>query len=387
MKVVFLLGSPDISGGTYVIFQHALKCLEKGCDVTIVTDEEVTDKRLDWHKEAKKLCFKKYADVKDEVFDVAIATWWRTVYNLPLVNAKTYFYFVQSIESNFCREDEVVLRRLIDATYTLPIPIITEATWIKDYLKENYGTTATLVKNGIRKDVYTLDGEKYPKDKDRFRVLIEGPVDIFYKNIPNTVEIVKKSKADEIWLLTSSAIDSYKGVDKVFSKQPITEVAKIYRSCDVLVKLSLVEGMFGPPLEMFHCGGTAVTYKVSGWDEYLEDGYNSLLAEMNDEDKILEHINRLYDDRDLLEKLKRNAIKTAESWQNWNASSEQFYEEVMKLSDVKINSDWLSSTINFYMETFNLYWTLNESTRRKVGNYLRSKHPKIYKFYRFLLRK
>ena len=57
MKIVFLLGSPDVGGGTYVIFQHALKCLEKGNDVTIVTDEEVTNERIKWHKGAEKLVF------------------------------------------------------------------------------------------------------------------------------------------------------------------------------------------------------------------------------------------------------------------------------------------------------------------------------------------
>ena len=57
MKIVFLLGSPDVGGGTYVIFQHALKCLEKGNDVTIVTDEEETNERIKWHKGAEKLVF------------------------------------------------------------------------------------------------------------------------------------------------------------------------------------------------------------------------------------------------------------------------------------------------------------------------------------------
>ena len=71
------------------------------------------------------------------------------------------------------------------------------------------------------------------------------------KNVPKTIEICRESEADEIWLLTSSAVDTYEGVDRVFSRLPIEDTAKVYRSCDVLVKLSLVEGMFGPPLEMF----------------------------------------------------------------------------------------------------------------------------------------
>ena len=92
MKVVFLLGSPSISGGTYVIFQHALKCLEMGLDVTIVTDEEATPDRIKWHEGAEKLTFKKYKEVRDVVFDVAIATWYRTVYELVKIKAKSYLF-------------------------------------------------------------------------------------------------------------------------------------------------------------------------------------------------------------------------------------------------------------------------------------------------------
>ena len=94
MKVLFLLGNPDIGGGTYVIYQHALKCLENGLDVTIVTDEVVTPERIKWHQGAEKLTFKNYKAVQNEMFDVVIATWWKTIYELPKIKAKSYIYFV-----------------------------------------------------------------------------------------------------------------------------------------------------------------------------------------------------------------------------------------------------------------------------------------------------
>ena len=43
---------------------------------------------------------------------------------------------------------------------------------------------------------------------------------------------------------------------------------EIYNQCDVLLKMSKVEGVFGPPLEMMACGGTCVVGNVSGYDEY-----------------------------------------------------------------------------------------------------------------------
>ena len=66
--------------------------------------------------------------------------------------------------------------------------------------------------------------------------------------------------------------------DRVFERVAVESTPVIYRSCDVLVKLSQVEGMYGPPLEMFHCGGTVVTYDVTGHEEYVEHGVNGLVV-------------------------------------------------------------------------------------------------------------
>ncbi|MEG1597743.1 MAG: glycosyltransferase [Bacilli bacterium] len=387
MKVIFLIGSPDVGGGTYVIFQHALKCLEMGDQVTIVTDEVITDERLNWHKQAKKLRFINYNDAKKEEFDIAIATWWRTIYELQNVKAKDYFYFVQSIESKFYDNTEKEIKWLCDATYTINLKVITEATWIKDYLKLNYNIDAFLVHNGIRKDIYKSDGEVY--EKNGFRVLIEGPVNVFFKNVPKTIELAKKSKAKEIWLLTSSDISVYPGVDKVFSKVPIEECAKIYRSCDLLVKLSYVEGMFGPPLEIFHCGGTAITYDVTGYDEYIVDNSNALVVKTDDEECVIESINKLIDNKKLFNKLKDGARETASNWINWDESSTIFRNTLL---DNKKNNDNMHREIQLKTEfLFNTYVLLCEhvekSNKRKIGDFLRKRCPNMYKCYRKLIKK
>ena len=47
------------------------------------------------------------------------------------------------------------------------------------------------------------------------------------------------------------------------------ELARLYADTDVVLKLSRIEGMFGPPLEGFHCGATCVVTPVTGHDEYV----------------------------------------------------------------------------------------------------------------------
>lgn len=386
MKCIFTLGSPAIGGGTNVIFEHASKMAKEGKDVYIVTDRKIEPEEYAWHTSAHLLKWVTYDDIKDEEFDMAIATWWRTVYELYRVKSKRYVYFVQSIESKFYKDNEQGVKMLAEMTYMLDMKVITEATWIKEYLAK-YGVDAYLVHNGIRKDIFALEGDTYKKGKG-LRVLVEGPVDVDFKNVPKTIDLVKQSDADEIWLLTSSKIDSYPGVDKVFSQVPPVDCAKIYRSCDVIVKLSYIEGMFGPPLEMFHCGGTAIVYDVTGHDEYIEHNKNGLVVKTDDDEKVVEYINKLKQDSKLLNKLKKGAIATAKSWVSWEESSMNFYKTVKKLNEMpSVTQEVLETKSKFFFDVYVKYETKDLSIKRFVGRRLRTNHPRIYKFYRKIIRK
>ena len=384
-KIIFTLGSPAIGGGTIVIFEHATRMKKEGEDVYIVTDRKISREEYSWHPLAHTLKWVTYDEIKKMKFDMAIATWWRTVYDLYKINANKYVYFVQSIESRFYSEQEKGLKILSELTYMLGMKVITEATWIKNYL-EKYGIDAYLVHNGIRKDIFKSDGKKYDKCNG-LRVLVEGPVDVAFKNVPKTIELVRKSNAKEIWLLTSSSITSYEGVDRVFSKVPPTECSKIYRSCDVIVKLSYVEGMFGPPLEMFHCGGTAIVYDVTGHDEYIVHNKNGLVVKTDDEEKVVEYINKLSNAKTLA-RLKKGALDTASKWISWEQSSKKFYEKVKELLKMEsVGREEIENKSKFFFDIYVEYENKNISIKTKVGEFLRRKTPKIYKIYRKIIGK
>ena len=383
MKWAITLGSAKISGGTYVIFEHVTRNIKRGEEIYVITEEKVKKEDYSWHSEAKNIKFKTYDEIKDINFDIAIATWWVTVYNLYKIKARKYAYFVQSIESKFYKER--IYQLMAEATYTLGLNIITEATWIKDYFKEKYDIDAFLVKNGIRKDIYNTLGEKYEKC-DGLRVLVEGPVDVDFKNVPKTIKLIKESNADEVWLLTSSNITEYKGVDRVFSRVPINDCAKIYRSCDLIVKLSYVEGMFGPPLEMFHCGGTAIVYDVTGHDEYIINGKNGIVIKTDDDEKVVEAINR-FKDKSILKKYKDNAIKTANEWINWEESSKQFRDSVYKILDLQsITQSNLKGKITFYNTLFDELKNNPSTVRGIIGKKIKNKTPGIYNFLKKILK-
>ena len=386
MKCIFTLGSPAIGGGTNVIFEHATRMAKEGEEIYIVTDRKVEPEEYAWHTSAHLLNWVTYDDIIDVEFDMAIATWWRTVYETYRIKAKHYVYFVQSIESKFYPENEQGLKMLAEMTYLLGMKVITEATWIKEYL-EKYDIDAYLVHNGIRKDIFTTKGETFEKCKG-LRVLVEGPVDVEFKNVPKTIKLVNDSNADEVWLLKSYDIKEYPNVDKVFSRVPPKDCAKIYRSCDVIVKLSYIEGMFGPPLEMFHCGGTSIVYDVTGHDEYIIHEKNGLVAKTDDDDKVIEYINKLKDEK-YLKKLKKEAIETAKNWVSWEESSLNFYKTIKELNKKEsVSQKALEQKSKFFFDVYVKYETKDDLSLKKfIGKRLRKNHPRIYKIYRKLIRK
>lgn len=328
MKILFILGSLAISGGHYVVLQHAEYARAAGHEVTLAVLNRDDHAHLAWHPSLATLKILQIGDlrgVEDEKFDIAIATYWRTALELHRFNARQYAYFVQSIESRFYDESQARMRRLVDRTYDLGLPGITEASWIQRHLQQQHGSAYRLAHNGIRKASYAELGAAHaPRMPGKLRVLVEGPFGSVIKNTGRTVRLAARSRANETWLLTSSDVSWYPGVKRVFSRVPIDQVAEVYRSCDVIVKLSLVEGMFGPPLEMFHCGGTAVVYDVSGHDEYIVHGGNAMVAAMHDEAAVVAHLNRLCDDPQLLAQLKESARATAADWPDWPQASSMF---------------------------------------------------------------
>lgn len=317
--LAILLGYPEISGGTNVILEHALGLRRLGHRVAIITQERFDPQRLAWKPgAAERLELLAHADCRERVFDLALATWWRSAFDLAHVAAKRYAYFVQSIESRFFGEHEADAKLLADYTYSLPLEIVTEAAWIQRYLREHYDQDAALVRNGIDKQIFRPDGPALePRPASGLRVLVEGALRVPFKRVELTVDLCRQAGIDDLWLLTPTACDRFPGVRRLLSRVPMPEVGAVYRSCDVLVKLSTVEGMFGPPLEMMHCGGTAITSDVTGHDEYMRHDENGLIAPIGQERLVVEHLSRLLRERTLLDRLKRGAASTAAAWPDW----------------------------------------------------------------------
>jgi glycosyltransferase involved in cell wall biosynthesis len=319
VKVAFLVNDLQLSGGIGVVVQHALQLVRHhGFEVALVLVREQEDP--DWvYEPLEHLHVLSLPQACEEHFDIVIATWWETTFSLFHLSADRYAYFVQSLEDRFYRHDAA--ERLGAAlTLDLPVAFITEASWIAQILRElRPEALCMLVRNGIDKRIFAVPERIDIRLDEPLRVLVEGNPRSWFKHVHDAIDATAAMR--EPHHLTVVCGDR-EGLGKVVADRivgPLTqeEMATLYGESDVLLKLSSVEGMFGPPLEGFHRGATCVTTAVTGHDEYIEHGWNALICDWDDPRGTARALDLLARDRHLLHFLRYNALHTARGWPDW----------------------------------------------------------------------
>ncbi|WP_133257511.1 glycosyltransferase family 4 protein [Paenibacillus montanisoli] len=255
-------------------------------------------------------------------FDVVVATHWSTAHPALQLSADRKVYFVQSIESRFYPEGSPEFEAALQ-TYTLPFIYMTEAHWIQNWLLQNNGHQSVYVPNGIEEALFHPT-EPIELKSGRVRVLLEGPILNPLKGMAEAFRVVKDLDC-EVWCVSSNGEPEPDWrCDRFFSHVPMEHMKHIYSSCDILLKLSQVEGFFGPPMEMMACGGTAVVGNCTGHEEYIIDGYNALVVPLGNEDAAKESLNRLIHDSELRRQLTQNGMATVQNWR-WDNTIDTLY--------------------------------------------------------------
>lgn len=321
MKTIgFLLPGLGISGGIHIALRWASVLGRHGHLVYVLVPEghdhapipflrpdQVHFTVLTW-EQAKRL-----------PFDALLATWWETLPLLADFETEAYAFFAQALESQFypqgARAQEEYSRLVVSG-----INVISIAHWLSDHFVRFLGVPAERVQtvlNPLDKSLWRPVTPLLPPS-GRLRALVEGPHIDARKNIRETLALLEEAGIEHIWvgavtdpgLVGRHCIQMLQGV-------PYRDMPAVYSSADVLVKLSNGEGMFGPPMEMFAAGGTAVAWDVPGCEEYMAHLHNCLLAPMNDFHSVLEQLRLLQERPALLTQLKACARATVAAWPDW----------------------------------------------------------------------
>jgi glycosyltransferase involved in cell wall biosynthesis len=331
VRVAFLVNDLQLSGGVGVVVAHARQLHDRhGFDVTLVLAREQDDPH--WrHEPLEGLPVASLAEARRHRYDIAISTWWETALVLFELRAERYASFVQSLEDRFYRPREAG-RMGARLTLDLPVAFITVARWIAGVLAElRPDARCHLVRNGIDKAVFRSPERLDPRTEGPLRILAEGYANVWFKGVNEVIEAVGRMREPHHLTVVAPNRDGLAadGADRVVGPLPQRELAALYAESDVLVKLSRVEGMYGPPLEAFHMGATCVTTEVTGHEEYVEHGVNALVCDWDDPRGTARQLDLLARDRLLLHRLRLGALETARTWPTWEQAG-QFMAGVLR---------------------------------------------------------
>jgi hypothetical protein len=322
VRVAFFTQDLQLSGGVGVVVEHASRlAADHGFDVTLVHTGESSETawRFRGLEHLHVMPLERAADLD---YDVAVSTWWETTSSLFDLTATRYASFVQSLEDRFYAswEPQRVAAMMASA---LPVRHLTEARWIAELLDCMHGGARALyVRNGIAKDVFTGPAELPPALDGPLRILVEGSRAVGFKQVDEALAVAAAMSEDHhVTLVTADGSGAGAPADRVRARLSPREMAALYAESHVVLKMSRVEGMFGPPLEGFHMGATCVVTPVTGHDEYVRHRHNGLVVDWDDSRGTTRALDLLARDRELLHYLRTNALATGRAWPSWRQQS------------------------------------------------------------------
>jgi glycosyltransferase involved in cell wall biosynthesis len=182
------------------------------------------------------------------------------------------------------------------------------------------------VRNGIDKAAFPVPDQLDVRRAERpLHVLVEGHAEVWFKGVQQAAGAARAMKQPHhLTLVVPDRADSGEVLeaDEVLGPVSRDDMSELYARSDVVLKMSTVEGMFGPPLEGFHRGATCVVTPVTGYDEYVQHGWNGLVGEWDDGRGTARQLDLLAADRELLHFLRTNAVETARTWPSWEQSGD-----------------------------------------------------------------
>ena len=310
MRVTFLCPHVRIAGGVRAILTYADRLARRGHAVTVV----VPGPRTWWGGVRAGEPPSWIGDFRPDIqwvarwnagalphADAAIATAWQSA---PIVAAAPAHvgrkvYFVQHYESLYHGSVAAV-----DATYRLPLRKIVISTWLRDLMRDRFGTDAEVLVTPV--DGALFHRVEVARAPGLPRVLMLHH-DYAWKGVEDGMDAVARARATGSALhLVGFGVKAPRddaGYDEFHANPPQAELRRLYSAADVYLCPSWDEGLGMPSMEAMACGAALVTYDNGGSREYARDGDTALVAPRRDVASLASALERVLEDARLRARL------------------------------------------------------------------------------------
>lgn len=312
MKITFLCPHLRIAGGVRAILTYADQLARRGHEVTVVVPARRAGAA--WWRNLKRVGPVWIPDFQASVLwvpewsadlmphgDALIATAWqsaRAVADAP-AGCGLKLYLIQHYESLYHGKPE-----LVDETYRLPLRKIVISTWLKEIMRERFGTEAEVLVTPV--DPALFSRVEVSREDDLVRALMLHHK-YAWKGVADGVEAVGRVKARHPELrLVGFGVKRPRAplpYDEFYENLPQTKLAWLYSRCPIYLCPSWDEGLGMPPMEAMACGAALVTYDNGGCRDYALDGQTALVARRRDAADLAEKLERLVADSTLRAKI------------------------------------------------------------------------------------
>ena len=355
MRITFIQGTVDMSGGVKVVAIYSKALAQMGHDVRVISTPArslpLASKLRSWfdglgwpsdqvrqpsHYDGSGIdhhILDRWRPVTDnDVWDgdVVIATWWETAEWVNLLGRKkgAKAYFVQGHEIfpylpvERCR-----------ATYSLPLHKIVVAQWLKNLMNLQYGDRIVdVVPNSVDrsqffapargKQSYPTVGFLYSTAPCKGLDVTLAAIRILRERIRDlrVVTFGSQHPTDHLPLPKST---------EFHLAPPQHRIRDLYSKCDAWMTCSRSEGFNLPALEAMACR-TPVVATRTGWpEESVKTGRNGVLVDVDDVSAVADGVEWLLSRTDAEWQAVSSAAYTTSSTGSWQESA-QMFERALK---------------------------------------------------------
>jgi len=322
MKISFIEPHLKLYGGIRRIIELSNRLTKRGHDVTIFHSD---GSPCEWMKCIAKI--KDYKAVLKEEHDVIIFNDPNPIDYSLVKKAKSklkVFYVLELYNKELLKgfnlkiylpwnERMLILKKCLCSPYLK----LSNATWEKEWLKENMNIDSILLLGGVNFGMFHPIEKK--ENADDSHILFSGDPRERKgtKNILKALEIVKKEEPGIV-------SDTYHG-----KGIPQEKMAEKYCSANIFVEGSWQAGWNNPVAEAMACKIPVVCTDIGGVKDFAFHEKTALLLPPEDPQAMASAILRLIKDKKLRKILAENAYEHIKTF-NWDESAERL-EEILQL--------------------------------------------------------